>query len=110
MNVNQRQAIEKQIANRVIKDFLAAGFVISVNDGEEITLAHCDKPRKIAGAMFTTDEDYLIIHAKDGESFKRKGWVRFIYGNDGWDVVSDYSTSLEEWMAPINNWSDKFCK
>jgi len=23
------------------------------------------------------------------------GWVYFVYGNDGWDVVSDYTTNLE---------------
>jgi len=37
--------------------------------------------------MFTTDDDCLIV-VKDGKPF---GWIQFIYGNDGYDVISDYT-------------------
>jgi hypothetical protein len=30
------------------------------------------------------------------------GWVRFIYGNDGWDVMNDYSTVLEPYLIKTN--------
>lgn len=36
--MNMRQRVEREIAQRVIKDVLAAGYTISVNDGEETTL------------------------------------------------------------------------
>lgn len=56
--------------------------------------------------MFTTDEDYLFVYdpkqpdeddAEDGRADANKiGWIWFIYGNDGHDVVSDYTTNLEK--------------
>lgn len=115
--VRQRQAIEKRIARRVIAGMLAAGFSISVNDGEETTLRRSLDPAAILAAMFSTDEEWLIIHKADqprglvdvdvdDDTRKAFGWVRFIYGNDGWDVVNDYTTNLEPVMAPINELAD----
>lgn len=91
--------IEKLIAREVIKTLLAAGKTLSVFDGEEVTLKRSTDQTAIEAAMFTTDEDYLLI---DGPSMSQnKGWVRFIYGNDGWDVINDYSTNLEPILGPI---------
>lgn len=103
MNRETRSRIrcEERIAKRIIRDMLKAGYSISVNDGEETTLLKSKNLKAIIEAMFTTDEDYLLI-TKQGF----KGWVRFIYGNDGWDVVNDYTTNLEPIMAPINEWSE----
>ncbi len=35
------------------------------------------------------------------------GWVRFIYGNDGWDVISDYTTNLEPVMKLVQPLIDR---
>jgi hypothetical protein len=35
------------------------------------------------------------------------GWVRFIYGNDGWDVINDYTTNLEPVIAGVNALAEK---
>lgn len=89
--VKIRQEVERKIATAAIDGLLAAGFTISVNDGDETTLEHSVDKAAILGAMFTTDEDLLIAcRHKRGI-----GWVKFIYGNDGWDVISDYTTNLE---------------
>ena len=50
----------------------------------------------IMAAVMLTDEDFLH-YSKLGEPLQ--GWVRLIYGNDGWDVVNDYTTNLEPLMA-----------
>lgn len=34
------------------------------------------------------------------------GWVRFVYGNDGHDVISDYTTNLESVLEPINAYAE----
>jgi hypothetical protein len=44
--------------------------------------------------LVNCDDDWLIAY-KDGAKF---GWARFVYGNDGWDVISDYSVNLERYM------------
>lgn len=30
-----------------------------------------------------------------------RSFVRFIYGNSGWDVVNDYGMSLEDVLKPV---------
>lgn len=89
--------IERLVARQCIADLLAAGFVVSVNDGEETTLAKSTDTAAIVAAMFTTDEDWFYLRdtrypdAPEGHH----AWVRFIYGNSGWDVINDYTTNLE---------------
>ena len=74
---------------------------MSVNDGEDTTV-HCSRDRdEIIAALFSTDEDYLYIHRPGGVYVPHIGWIRLIYGNNGWDVVSDYTVDLDDWLAPI---------
>jgi len=32
------------------------------------------------------------------------------YGNDGWDVISDYTTNLEDTLAPLNKWCQELSR
>jgi hypothetical protein len=91
MNDHKRVEIEKRIAKQVVADALAAGFTISVNDGEEITLTRSSDKAAIVAAMFSTDHDYLIINRASGE---RIGWIMLVYGN-GTDLISDYVVKPE---------------
>ncbi|UPT95471.1 hypothetical protein J4G48_0040670 [Bradyrhizobium barranii subsp. apii] len=86
-----RQEIEKQIARKVVDDALAAGYTIDVFDGEEFAVKNSTDAEQIFAAMFSTDDDRLFL-TRDGKT----AWVWFIYGNSGWDVISDYNVSLEE--------------
>ncbi|EGC2886881.1 hypothetical protein H8593_004264 [Salmonella enterica subsp. enterica serovar Give] len=105
MNVETRQRIERRIARATAKALIAAGYKVAVFDGEEIALQATDSERDIIGAMFSTDEDYLFVYPAD--SNERIGWVRFIYGNDGWDVINDYTTNLESCLQAANELADE---
>ena len=107
MKVETRQKIERQIARRAAKDLIAAGYKVAVFDGEEIALEASTDVRAIIAAMFSTDEDYLfaMTPGEDGK-LKRAGWVRFIYGNTGFDVINDYTTNLETVLAGTNALAD----
>ena len=94
--------VEKLIAKQCIVDLLAAGCKITVFDGEETTLVDSTDAAAILSAMFTTDEDYLHTTGPIG-------WVRFIYGNDGWDVINDYTTNLEPFLVRTMTLSEKIC-
>ncbi len=108
MTVGIRQAIEKAIAKATIKALLDGGWVISVEDGEEITLRDSTSALAIYGAMFTTDEDTLYVKQHGSTGFDHaKGWVKFIYGNDGYDVISDHTTNLEDVLKPVNELADR---
>jgi hypothetical protein len=96
-NVTLRQSIERRIVGRIVADALAMGYLVSVNDGEETTLKRSTDRKAIIAAMFTTDEDRLLFHHPDQkEAF---GWIYLVYGNDGWDVVNDYTTNLSVLMT-----------
>jgi hypothetical protein len=104
ITVKQRQAIEKQIVASAIADLLEAGFEITVNDGEEDVLERSTDPEAIAAAMMSTDEDRLYVYyvgtpTNNDEGSNHKGWIRFIYGNDGPDVINDYTTNLEKYLS-----------
>ena len=95
--VKARQRIEQTIALVAAQALLDAGYLLGVNNGEEITIHHSRDIAKIQAALFTTDEDYLYVYVKgtNPKDTRPDYWVRFVYGNDGWDVISDYSVHLE---------------
>jgi hypothetical protein len=92
-----RKAIEKRVITEAIDQLLAAGFSLGVNDGEETTLKHSVNKKHVLRALFTTDEDYLLVYLSI--TGRQIGWVRLVYGNDGWDVINDYTTNLEPQLA-----------
>lgn len=86
--VAHRQYIEAQIINLIVIEAISKGYSVSVHDGEETTVEKSTDFDTITKATMTTDEDTLIIHDKSGE---RIGMVYLVYGNDGWDVIADYT-------------------
>lgn len=78
---------ETRIAKCLVVAALARDWAISVNDGEDVTVAKSTKKAEIFDAMNSTDHDYLIFH--DAED-KWIGWVQLIWGNDE-DLISDAS-------------------
>ena len=105
MSATMRRIVEREIAAALIADGLAAGYAIAVNNGgDEDELPPSTDAEAILAAMFATDDEHLHFY-KDG---KRAGWVWFVYGNDGWDVISDYSTRLEHVMAGAQKVSARY--
>ena len=106
MSANLRQRVERSIVDRTVDVLLAAGYQLSVHDGEQVTVERSSDAEKIKAALMTTDEDNLLAYEKDAEG-DHYSWVRFVYGNDGWDVISDYGMSLEEVLKPVNEYAEK---
>lgn len=97
MSVKMRIEVEKKIVLQAAKSLIEAGFAISIdngdNDGEDFELAHSIDLEAIEREMYQTDEEHFYVaKANDGKII---GWVYLVYGNDGWDVISDYTTNLE---------------
>ena len=108
MSVKMRQKFEREICTAVLDALLAAGFEISVdNGGEEFELENSADRDAILKAMFLADEDRLY-------AIKNKqhiGWVYFVYGNDGWDVLSDYTVNLGSFVGdgtPVQKIVDEY--
>lgn len=98
--VRDRQRIEQTITRKVVDVLLAAGYLLGVNDGDETVVHHSTNKKVILDALFNTDEDYLYVYEDDDKGDptnvlydeRPNYWVRLVYGNDGWDVISDYSS------------------
>jgi len=109
MNLARRIQLEKRIARRVVRDLLAAGYVITVNNGGDKNEIPTRRTSPISlRPCFATDEEHLLVQngarmsIPASATLDETSFVFFVYGNDGWDVVNDYGTSLEPVMEPIN--------
>lgn len=94
--VRYRVATERKIVMALIDHALAEGYELAIDDGDVRPFWTTDR-RTLIDNIMETDEDYLRFR-KDG---KIAGWVFLVYGNEGWDVICDNTTNLEEFLAPI---------
>jgi hypothetical protein len=112
--VRVRQLIERAVIRRAVADILAVeaegapAYAVNVYDGEQTVLVVSRDLDAIMGAIMSTDEDTLIVrrslHQDRASTFV--GTITLIYGNDGWDVISNYSLSLDEVLAAANALAD----
>lgn len=105
MNVATRQKIEKRIIRAIVKDALAIGLLVTVYDGEEKVLKKSDNITAIMKAIMSTYEDTLMFYTSD----KFIGSVSLVYGNDGYDVVSDNTVNeiIESILVNAGKIADK---
>jgi hypothetical protein len=89
--------LEKAICAKVVDCLLAAGYGVGVNDGEETTVVNSTDRAVIIEATFSTDEDYILAYTNG----HKVGWVFLVWGNYT-DLISDYTTNLEEALKPVN--------
>ena len=106
MSVKMRTEVEQKIARALVVEALKAGYVITIDNGEDDETRKFDGVKSVLDAMFLTDQEHL--HMWNPTNGKRVGWVFFVYGNDGWDVISDYSVNLEPIMTEANKIADYY--
>jgi hypothetical protein len=102
--VANRMKLERHVISAFVRSALAGGYLITINNGEDCPVKRSTSYRAIMRNIMQTDEEHLIVRNAAGE---RVGWVFLVYGNDGWDVISDYSTALEPLMAPVHVVTDQ---
>ena len=106
MNVKERQKIERRIVRSILTKAKKEGYIISLDNGEEIIkLSPLNSIKAMLEQCFSVDEEHIILK-KDGHKFKS---IFLVYGNSGHDVITDYSTSLEKFMSPIEEMCEKIC-
>jgi hypothetical protein len=96
--------MEDLIMRKAIETILAAGKTISVFDGGETVVVKSTDPDEIFNALRSTGEDVIRVYGSDGIY---DGMIQFIYGNDGYDVIADNSTSLEGLLEPVTKLADE---
>lgn len=87
------QAAERKVAEAVVDRALHLGFGVAVWNGGDLPELETNHDRdQILEAMFAADEETLELHNADGSYY---GFVRLVYGNEGWDVITDNSAHLD---------------
>jgi hypothetical protein len=99
-----RVDIERKICRRTIRDLISAGFALRVHSGEEWETPKAATETQLMRALFNLDDAWLVVF----EAGKRVGWVRFVFGNCGWDVMSDYTTNLAPALKDVEAYADAF--
>lgn len=102
----ERMLIERAIIRATVNDLIRAGYTVTVSYGEGDDPVECSADvNAIMAAIGECDEEMLYLYRTptiaDAES-ECAGWISLVYGNDGWDVVCDYTTNLEDDLKPSN--------
>jgi trehalose utilization protein len=109
LNVKNRQRVEREIATAVVKAAVAKGYTFIIdNGGDDDEHERTSTEEATLKAMFATDEDRLWV--VDPKQPRPIGWVLFVYGNDGHDVICDYTAkpAIEELMVEADKIAKKY--
>lgn len=106
-SVKLRQELERRIVTAAVHQLLAAGFFIDVNNGEEDVVVGGRDESAIMAAFFSTDDDTLSAYRP--QDLGGTGWVHFIYGNDGYDVIHDHTVNLSPYLTDADRIAEAYC-
>ena len=106
-SLHKRITVERAIMRRTIAALLAAGYMLRVYDGEEWACDLTVDPVVVMDALMSTDEDKLYVWRKHADGgWQRVGWVYFVYGNSGYEVIADHTTNLSDVLKPVDDYAD----
>lgn len=101
--VKNRVAMEKRILKSAVEELINHGFTITIRHEGEPT-----------GINASTDVSAIIEEAHgvdecqiDVKSPTANGAVFFVYGNDGYDIICDYTMNLEPYLVKTFALADK---
>lgn len=100
--VKIRQDLERRITDEIVKALFQHGYVVRIHDGEEFCTKRISDPVAVQRAVQSTDEDTIFVYHA-GEDGPHIGTISLVYGNEGHDVVSDYTyvPELHDLIEPI---------
>jgi len=100
--LNRRIEVEKLIIESAIRTAIAQGFVLRrVHHEDAVNVATVEQALAEA---FVCDDAHIIFDNPLGPDGKSVGsaWIHAVYGNSGWDVISDYTTNLDDVIKAID--------
>jgi hypothetical protein len=105
----ERQEIELKIIKTFLEDAAKEGYYFTVDNGEEIILRTTQDIPLVMANVRSVDDELLYFSKKEGHKDYAKmfGWVRLVYGNSGWDVITDNTTNLEPIMERVDHFIDE---
>lgn len=112
---NRNMTLIREIETKIL-DAVIAGILDTTKSNIQVWggIAFPDfigrEPQEIKDAAFAVDEALLTFKLPNGS----EGKVLFIWGNGGWDAISDYTTNLDAAypaiLAEADRISDQFAR
>lgn len=109
--------VERLIVRKFVDDALAANKRLSVSlergyDLDEMLLGSRDAD-KIMDEAFAGDEAHIFVQSAEGPLVQdgavvSEGWVYIVLGNDGPEVICDYTVNLESLLAGANALAEEY--
>ena len=111
-HVCTRIAVEQELVETVASVLISAGKTLNIYEGdnEHRLTDYTSDLEVILKELMQCDEDLLEVQwvewvedfaLKQATLVEKNGWVRFVYGNDGWDVICDYTMNLDDLLEPV---------
>jgi len=100
--VRARARVELRIVHSLIKEAKKRDLTLAIVDYTPADMEPYGGDLKTA--LFDLDEAFVVVR-KNGVY---TGWIQLIFGNDGYDLVSDYSINptVEDLLKPVNELAD----
>jgi len=100
------ESMERQIIKALVNEAFKQGFtkIIIDNGGDDDEHITCTNVEEVMASIRQTDEEHLLfVHPDDPKMFDGfyLSVVFLVYGNDGYDVIADHSSSLNELVDTI---------
>ena len=108
------ESMERQIIKALVTEAFKRGFtkIIIDNGGDDELLLlmvlvksmaqreqiTCTDTKEVMASIRQTDEEHMFFVHPDSP---KMSWVFLVYGNDGYDVIADHSSSLNEMINTI---------
>ena len=112
MSIELKRNVEREIVQMAVNSLILAGYTIAVKSGDQVQQRRTNRVDAIMRAIQSSDEDTLVVCKFDtlNDQWNSYGYVYLVYGNDGWDVISDNTVNLEKDLAPATQLAEKFCQ
>jgi hypothetical protein len=91
--------VEKAITERIVKTALNAGLSVGAYADDSADIEPTTDLNKILESAFAYDCVDLILESNNNGEI---GFISLNYFNDGLDIISDYSVSLEAFFKALN--------
>ncbi len=108
MSQKTTEEMEIEIIKATIKAALDAGYALRV-DSSGWAGPHSRDADVILKQMRACDEETLWLYTVIGTepaTYQKIGFVCFVYGNDGHDVINDHTVNLEVLLQPVSALAD----
>lgn len=83
---------ERFVVKQIVGRALDKGYLLSVDDGEDVPIQNSDDPEAVMAELGHCDEEWLLVANADG---KQIGVIYLVYGNDPDEVVADCTDKPE---------------